>query len=254
MGIGEQHRGGFGPSLMRAKSERYILCVASVNRPAFLKNAAECPLMILNTAQRDFFHLSPGFPEGFRYEPSFLSTEEERGLLEAIGALPLKEAHYRQYTARRRTVSYVSEYDFGTGSLRPAPLLPAFLLPLRDKAARWLEIPPEALVHGLISEYRSGTALGWHRDVPDFGRIFGVSLGGTCRMRLRPWRAGERQQREDVIALELAPRSAYQMSGVARWAWQHSIAPTRKLRYSITFRTRRGGTEPGPSKQGPRSE
>jgi hypothetical protein len=25
----------------------------------------------------------------------------------------------------------------------------------------------------------------------------------------------------------------------ARWGWQHSIAPTRALRYSITFRTRR---------------
>jgi hypothetical protein len=24
-----------------------------------------------------------------------------------------------------------------------------------------------------------------------------------------------------------------------RWKWQHSIAPTRELRYSITFRTRK---------------
>lgn len=195
--------------------------------------------MILDAMQQDFFHPSSGFPEGFRYEPSFLSPEEERGLLDTIRALPLKEARYRQYTARRRTVCYGSEYDFSTGRLKPAAPLPAFLLPLRDQAARWLEVAPEALVHGLISEYRPGTALGWHRDVPDFGRIFGISLGGECRMRLRPWRAGERQ-RDDVIALELAPRSAYQMSGPARWAWQHSIAPTPELRYSITFRTRRG--------------
>ena len=49
----------------------------------------------------------------------------------------------------------------------------------------------------------------------------------------------------DVIAtLPLAeaqykPRSAYLLTGTARWGWQHSIAPTPALRYSITFRTRR---------------
>ena len=34
-------------------------------------------------------------------------------------------------------------------------------------------------------------------------------------------------------------RSAYVLKGEARWDWQHAIAPTRELRYSITFRTRR---------------
>lgn len=197
--------------------------------------------MASNAAQQDFFRTSVPNPEGFRYEPSFLSHEEEAELLEGIRALPFKEAQYKQYTARRRIVSYGTEYDLKTSSLNAAPELPAFLLPLRDRAAHWLEVAPEALVQGLISEYPPGTPLGWHRDAPHFGRIFGVSLAGTCRMRLRPWRPDEPQCRQDVIALDLAPRSAYQMSGTARWGWQHSIAPTRQLRYSITFRTRREG-------------
>jgi alkylated DNA repair dioxygenase AlkB len=196
--------------------------------------------MARNALQQDFFQPSVELPEGFRHEPLFLSREEEEHLLAEIRGLPLQEARYRQYTARRRTVSYGFEYDFNAGSLNSAPGFPPFLLPLRDKAANWLEVPPEALIHGLISEYRPGTPLGWHRDVPDFGRIFGVSLAGACRMRLRPWRPGGPQRRHDVIVLDLAPRSAYQMSGTARWGWQHSIAPTRELRYSITFRTRRG--------------
>jgi alkylated DNA repair dioxygenase AlkB len=47
---------------------------------------------------------------------------------------------------------------------------------------------------------------------------------------------GEARQ---VAEVTLAPRSAYVLSGAARFQWQHSIPPTRALRYSITFRTLR---------------
>jgi alkylated DNA repair dioxygenase AlkB len=90
-----------------------------------------------------------------------------------------------------------------------------------------------------VSEYRPGTPLGWHRDVPDFEVIAGVSLGGIARMRLRPYRPGEKQRREDVVSLDLEPRSAYIIRDNARWGWQHSVSPTKELRYSITFRTAR---------------
>ena len=156
--------------------------------------------------------------------------------------LPLEDARYKEYTARRRTVHYGSEYDFSRNALETAPPVPDFLLPLREKAAQWAGIAPESFVHALVSEYRPGTPLGWHRDVPNFELIAGISLAAACRMRLRPYRPGERQRREDVIALTLEPRSAYAISGPARWAWQHSISPTKALRYSITFRTARRET------------
>jgi alkylated DNA repair dioxygenase AlkB len=41
------------------------------------------------------------------------------------------------------------------------------------------------------------------------------------------------------MSLDIAPRSIYTMQGAARWQWQHSVSPTKELRYSITFRTRR---------------
>jgi alkylated DNA repair dioxygenase AlkB len=33
------------------------------------------------------------------------------------------------------------------------------------------------------------------------------------------------------------PRSAYLMSGPARWDWEHSIPPVDRSRWSITLRT-----------------
>jgi alkylated DNA repair dioxygenase AlkB len=107
---------------------------------------------------------------------------------------------------------------------------------LRARVGAWLGIPPEDFGYALVSEYRPGTQLGWHRDVPHFEVVAGVSLGGRATMRFRPFppKKGAR-----ILTLELEPRSAYAMRGEARWGWQHSIAPTPELRYSITFRTRR---------------
>ena len=190
-------------------------------------------------AQQDLFGDGPPLPTGFIYQPEFLTQTEEASLLASICDLPLAEARYKNYTARRRTVSYGSQFDYNLNQLNAAPDIPLFLYPLRDKVAGWVGLPPDAFVHGLVSEYRAGTPLGWHRDVPEFEAIAGVSLGGTARMKLRPYRPAERNRRQDVIVLDLEPRSAYSMRGEARWGWQHSIVATEELRYSITFRTAR---------------
>jgi alkylated DNA repair dioxygenase AlkB len=199
--------------------------------------------MAENIRQAELFgEAAPRLPEGFTYQPDFITVEEESALLAVLAALPLEEARYKEYTARRRTVHYGSQYDFGRNALETAPALPHFLLPLRAKAAGWVGIAPAALAHALVSEYRPGTPLGWHRDVPNFELIVGISLAAPCRMRLRPYRPGERQRREDAIALTLERRSAYAFAGAARWGWQHAVSPTKALRYSITFRTARADT------------
>lgn len=46
-------------------------------------------------------------------------------------------------------------------------------------------------------------------------------------------------KKAQVIKLTVEPRSIYLLRGPSRWAWQHSVAPTPTLRYSITFRTAR---------------
>jgi alkylated DNA repair dioxygenase AlkB len=132
-------------------------------------------------------------------------------------------------------VSFGSTYDFSSNVREAAPDPPRFLEALRLKVSRWMEVSSTALKHVLIAEYRPGTALGWHRDVPDFELVCGVSLAAACRMRFRPYPPGK--DRKSILSLDLAPRSAYVLRGDARWRWQHSIPPTKALRYSITFRT-----------------
>ncbi|HEY6894144.1 MAG TPA: alpha-ketoglutarate-dependent dioxygenase AlkB, partial [Rhodanobacteraceae bacterium] len=89
--------------------------------------------------------------------------------------------------------------------------------------------------HALVTEYRPGAPIGWHRDKPAYGTVVGISLGSACRMRFRPW--DMRHDRNAAVALELAPRSLYVMRDDIRWRWQHQIPPVKALRYSITFRT-----------------
>ena len=191
-------------------------------------------------AQASLFE--PVLPPGLIYRPDFVERAEEHTLLEHIRTLPLREAQYRQYTARRRTVNYGFSYDFQHLEAKPAPPIPEFLAPLRARAAQWAGVVAEDFVQGLIAEYTPGTPLGWHRDVPNFELIVGISLAGTARIRFRPY-PWKPERRREVFALELEPRSAYILRDEARWGWQHSVPPTKELRYSITFRTAgTGGT------------
>lgn len=198
----------------------------------------------MSPGQADLFggQPPPRLPEGMRYERDFLSPAEERALIEIISALPVKEMNYRGYTARRRVLSFGGSYDFQARQLNDAPPLPQSLEPLRHKVALWLGVPPGAFTQALVAEYREGTPLGWHRDVPQFEDVVGVSLLNEAVMKFRPYPPLE-AKKTDVIRTVVEPRSIYLLRGPARWAWQHSVAPTRTLRYSITLRTarRQGG-------------
>ena len=175
-------------------------------------------------------------PAGLLYEPEFIAADHETALLGEIRGLPLQEAKYKAYTAKRRIAVFGAAYDFETYQLGPAPPLPQFLHPLRRRVAALVRVPEDAFAHCLINEYRPGTQLGWHRDVPEFELVVGVSLAGSCRMRFRPYPA---KKGAKVFVLDLEPRSVYVLRDEIRWRWQHSVAPTRELRYSVTFRTRR---------------
>lgn len=185
----------------------------------------------------DMFTGAPLLPEGMQLVDGFLSRDDERALLAHIGTLALEHSRYKAYTARRRTASFGYAYDFDDNTLLPAGPIPEFLLPLRENVGAWTGEAASAFAHALVTEYAPGTALGWHRDVPQFELVVGVSLGTACRMRFRPWPV-QANARAGVIAVVLEPRSAYVLRGPARWRWQHSVPPTPGLRYSITFRTR----------------
>jgi alkylated DNA repair dioxygenase AlkB len=180
--------------------------------------------------------LGSPFAAGFVYEPEFLSVEEESGLIERIRSLPLANAQYKEFRAKRRVASYGGRYDYDTNQLNAAAPVPEFLHPLRTRVASWAGRAPEDFTHALVAEYAQGVQLGWHRDVPEFELVVGVSLLSACRMRFRRYPPA---LREKSIAIDLAPRSAYRMESDARWGWQHSVPPVPALRYSVTFRTLR---------------
>jgi alkylated DNA repair protein (DNA oxidative demethylase) len=114
-------------------------------------------------------------------------------------------------------------------------------LPLRAKAARFACLQPDELVQALLIRYDPGAGIGWHRDRPVFEHVLGISLGAPATMRFRRRKLGG----FDRVAVLLAPRSIYHLTGEARHTWEHSIAAMEVARWSITFRTlsQKGGAQ-----------
>jgi alkylated DNA repair dioxygenase AlkB len=195
-----------------------------------------------DTANDLFGDAAPPGIDGLRYEPDFLTRAEESELIAIIGGLALQPALYKGYVARRKVKSFGGSFDYDDNVLRPATPLDAALHPLRRKVAQWLQLDESALVHALVAEYAPGTPLGWHRDVPDFEWIAGVSLGSAAELRFRPYPPTPQGNRR-ALRLEAAPRSVYLLAGAARWAWQHCVPAVPALRWSITFRTGRVGVQ-----------
>jgi alkylated DNA repair dioxygenase AlkB len=193
----------------------------------------------MSAIERDLFGPITTLPAGFRYEENFLTHAEETELLTSVRGLRLEHAQYKEYSARRRVASFGGRFDYSNNELLPAAPMPGWLLPLRHRAAEWAGLEAGQIDHALVAEYSLGTPLGWHRDVPDFEAIVGVSLHGWCRLRFRRYPARKPGRAEATV--DLAPRSIYTLQDEARWGWQHSVSPTRELRYSITFRTLRRG-------------
>ncbi|MFL6779795.1 MAG: alpha-ketoglutarate-dependent dioxygenase AlkB [Sphingomicrobium sp.] len=170
---------------------------------------------------------------GLAYREELIDPAEEVELIAAIETVDLSPFKFQGWTGKRLTRTFGWRYDFDDRSFEPVGPLPAWLLPLRNRAASFADIMPNDFVHALVTRYDPGAPIGWHRDRPQFGKVVGVSLASPATLRFRR-RVGAGFQRTN---LELAPRSAYLLSGEVREQWEHSIAPADRLRYSITFRT-----------------
>jgi hypothetical protein len=173
--------------------------------------------------QYPLFDMPEAWPNGFVYQPDFLTKEEEEELLRHIQALPLKNAPFKEYVAKRRVYGWWGNRK-----------LPEWLLPITAKLAAWQGMPQEAFPNALISEYSPGTGVGWHRDAPPYKKIFGLSLAGWAEFQLRPNRNASVQKE---FSRTVEPRSIYIMQGESRERFQHRVVETKTMRYSITFRT-----------------
>ena len=187
------------------------------------------------------FEVSAKVPDGFIYHQNFISEAEEYELIREIQKLHLTPFKYYQFSGKRRTASFGWQYEFGTSEITPAPDMPAFLLPVRTRAGNFFNMDPNNLIQTSIIEYSTGSPIGWHRDIPHFGVVVGISLGAACRMRFRKYNRTRSKplNRDEILSIELQPRSIYLMSGASRESWQHSIPPVKELRYSIMMRTLR---------------
>jgi len=177
-------------------------------------------------------------PAGFRYAPDFIDAAAETRLVEAFADLPFKEFEFHGFLGKRRVVSFGTRYDFNGGGLKEAEPMPPFLLPLRERAAAFAGLAPDRLAHALVTEYRPGTAIGWHRDRPHYDDVIGISLLSPCTFRMRRKRGSGWER----AALRLDRRSVYLMRGPSRQDWEHSIPAVEELRYSVTFRSLRDAT------------
>jgi alkylated DNA repair dioxygenase AlkB len=186
-----------------------------------------------NTAQRALFEV---MPPGLEFREEFVTAAEETALLAEAARLPFKPFEFHGWTGNRDTASFGWRYDFNQARVEPAPPLPDFLLPLRERAAAFMGLEAAALEQGLVIRYEVGAGIGWHRDRPVFDQVFGLSLLSPCVLRFRRRRAGGFER----FALRAAPRSAYLLRGEIRHQWEHGIAPVKLKRYSITFRSRHG--------------
>jgi alkylated DNA repair dioxygenase AlkB len=174
-------------------------------------------------------------PQGLVYRPDVIAREEEAELLEQLETLRFDPIVLHGREARRTGRHFGLDYDYGARTPMPGEPIPDWLLPVRARAAALAGHDPEELEEILVQRYPPGSTIGWHRDAPAFDTVVGVSLGGSSRLRFQRGK----DERRRVWELLLEPRSGYVLSGEARGSWQHSIPPTKELRYSITFRTLR---------------
>lgn len=174
-------------------------------------------------------------PIGLVYKPDLLSQDEDAALLEELESLRFDPIVMHGQAARRTARHFGLDYDYEARTPQPGEPVPDWLLPVRARAAELAGVEPDELVEILVQRYPPGSTIGWHRDAPAFGTVVGVSLGGSSRLRFQRGKGEDRR----VWEVLLEPRSGYVLAGEARTSWQHSIPPTKELRYSITFRTLR---------------
>lgn len=173
-------------------------------------------------------------PEGLIYVPHFISPNDEKTLLENIQLQEWEEVKMHGRVARRRVIHYGLNYTYDSRTVTPTLPPPSFLNVIINKGAKLIDVDSSDIAEILISEYSIGAGIGWHRDAPMFSKIIGISLGSECVIKFR-----KAEAHNEVYKLDLAPGSAYVLSGAARNTWQHSISPVKTLRYSITLRTLR---------------
>ena len=170
---------------------------------------------------------------GLRYREGIIDETQEGVLIGKRRELDLTPFRFHGWLGNRKTLSFGWRYDFDDASFAPTDPIPDWLDVVREKAAAFAGLRSDDFVHALLARYDPGAGIGWHRDRDVFEKVVGISLGTPASLRFRQRTASGFRR----TSLEVAPRSAYLLSGEARHDWEHSISPGQSQRFSITFRT-----------------
>ena len=170
---------------------------------------------------------------GFTSSLGVVTPIEERELTARIDATDLEPFKFQGWLGKRLTTSFGSRYDFERRRIETADPIPGWLLPIRERAARFAGLEPDELAQALLIRYDPGAGIGWHRDRPIYEHVVGISLGEPAVLRLRRRRGGGFERR----SAPLEPRAIYHLSGEVRHDWEHSIVEMDRARWSITFRS-----------------
>jgi alkylated DNA repair dioxygenase AlkB len=184
------------------------------------------------------FPIEKKLVSGLTYTDQFLAADEHKALLDYAQTFTLHTFLFQGYEAKRKVVSFGYDYNFKNRKLKNGSPIPDGFTSLIEKVTAKVGIAGNEFAELLITEYPVGSVINWHRDAPPFNIIAGISLGADCIFKLRP-HGKEKQTRKNVISFSVAPGSLYVLQGEAREDWQHSIAPVKQKRYSITLRTLR---------------
>lgn len=173
-------------------------------------------------------------PPGAQLFASFVTAEREAELIGRIDAAPWRA------DLKRRTQHYGHRYDYGRrGLAEPLGRLPEWLGLLTEEIADWIGGTPDQVI---VNEYLPGRGIASHIDRLDafHGPVASLSLRSPCVMRFRS--AGD-----EIVDVDLPPRSLLLLAGEARTSWSHGIAArrsdlvggvrrARQRRVSLTFR------------------
>ena len=170
-----------------------------------------------DVAQAELFAERDAFPRGFAYAPEFITQSEEQALLAEFANLPFNEAHFQQYTARRRVVpfgegDYPASYGAEGEEVNPRRPFPDFLRSLRGKVA------------ACANATRRTSSTRWSPSTARLRRS-----AGTAMPRISIWSSAFRSQGRHGCAFGLTPRSPTGMR-----PWRSSSRPVPLTRWKAT--------------------
>ena len=90
--------------------------------------------------QTDIFSEPPlaGLAQG----EDIVTADEERTLIAQIDRVELSPFRFHRWVGKRLTASFGWHYDFDEATFQPTDPIPDWLLPLRQRAARFADLPP----------------------------------------------------------------------------------------------------------------